>query len=148
MAQFALDTREFRVALRVFDQPEVFVAVERVRVDVVLHAVVEHAGRERRVARMLAQGQVDVVRGLAAKVCIAQFVRVGGQSQMAAADSDVPDRLLREAPPDGEMRCQSWRAPTSKRQSFSWYSSSTNRPLDRVLLRGRKASSPSARKSL
>ncbi|KAG1431238.1 hypothetical protein G6F57_022942 [Rhizopus arrhizus] len=72
----------------------------------------------------------------------------GAKSQMAAADSDVPDRLLREAPPDGEMRCQSWRAPTSKRQSFSWYSSSTNRPLDRVLLRGRKASSPSARKSL
>ncbi len=72
----------------------------------------------------------------------------GAKSQIAAADSDVPDRLLRGAPPDGDTRCQSWRAPNSNRQSFNWYSSSTKMPFDRVLLGGRNASSPSALKSL
>ncbi|CFW41985.1 Uncharacterised protein [Bordetella pertussis] len=52
------------------------------------------------------------------------------------------------APLCGETRCQSWRAPSSKRQSAQRYSSRRNSPWARVLLRGRNASSPVARKSL
>ncbi|MCY1306684.1 hypothetical protein D9M70_565570 [compost metagenome] len=79
MAQLAFHPRELRVALGVLDQAEVLVAVQGVGIDVVLHPVVEHAGRERRVAGMFAQGQVDVVRGLTAQVRVAQFVGIGGQ---------------------------------------------------------------------
>src|SRR5690606_249804 len=76
---FGLYARERRIALRVLDQAEVLVAIQRIAIDVAIDAAKKEIDCKAQVSVGLAQTQVDRARGLLVQIGVALLISQRGK---------------------------------------------------------------------